>query len=240
MYYPEHCNHNYYSCLLQNSLNYVLTASFSSFCFNEGVILKIFNASNINKAHGHDDISIRMIKLCSKSVVKLLPMIFNNCIDTGTFPDIWKRSNKIPVHKKSDTQIIDNYRPVFLLSIFGKIFEKLLLYSIIDFLEENNLLNSNQSSLRPNDSFESQLPSIVHDIYSSFDCNPSLEVRGMLLDFSKAFDIVSHEGLLYKTQSIGISSTPSKLIERFLCGRYQRVLLNGQASSWSPILAGVP
>ena len=53
-------------------------------------MLQIINALNINKAHGHDDISIWMIKLCGKSVVKPLSMIFNNCIDTGTFPDIWK------------------------------------------------------------------------------------------------------------------------------------------------------
>ena len=44
-------------------------------------------------------------------------MIFNNCIDTGTFPDIWKQSNIIPVHKKGDKQIVDNYRPVSVLPI---------------------------------------------------------------------------------------------------------------------------
>ena len=110
----------------------------------------------------------------------------------------------------------------------------------MDFLEVNNLLNSNQSGFRPNDSCDSQLLSIFRDIYSSFDCHPSLEVRGIFLDISKAFDRVWHEGLLYKIQSIGISGTPLKLIESFLSGRYQRVLLNGQASSWSPVLAGVP
>ena len=106
---------------IPNSLNYVSSARLSSFCVNEEVILKIINALNINKAHGHDDISIRMIKLCGKSIVKPLSMIFNNCIDTGTFPDIWKRSNIIPVHKKGDKQIVDNYRPVSLSSIFGKL-----------------------------------------------------------------------------------------------------------------------
>ena len=107
---------------IPNSLNYVSSARLSSFCVNEEVILKIINALNINKAHGHDDISIRMIKLCGKSIVKPLSMIFNNCIDTGTFPDIWNRSDIIPVHKKGDKQIVDNYRPVSLLPIFGKIF----------------------------------------------------------------------------------------------------------------------
>ena len=110
----------------------------------------------------------------------------------------------------------------------------------MDFLEENSLLNSNQSNFRPNDSCVSQLLSIVHDIYSSFDCHPSLEVRGIFLDISKAFDRVWHEELLYKIQSTEISGTPLKLIESFLNGRYQCVLLNGQESSWSPILFGVP
>ena len=85
----------------------------------------------------------------------------------------------------------------------------------MDFLEVNNLLNSNQSGFRPNDSCDSQLLSIFRDIYSSFDCHPSLEVRGIFLDISKAFDRVWHEGLLYKIQSIGISGIPLKLIEFF-------------------------
>ena len=122
---------------------------------------------------------------------------------------------------------------------FGKIFEKLLFNSITNFLEDNNVLSSNHSGFRPNYTSESQLLSAVHDIYSSFDCHPSLEVRGIFLDISRAFDRVWHERLLYKIQSIGISGTPLKFIESFLSGRCQHVLLNVQASSWSPILAGV-
>ena len=126
------------------------------------------------------------------------------------------------------------------MSIFGKILEKLLFNSIMDFLEENNLLNSNQSGFRSNGSCESQLLSIVHDIYSSFGCYSSIEVRGIFLDISKAFDRVWHEGLIYKIHSTGISGTPLKLIKSFLSGRFQSVLLNGQTSSWSPILADAP
>ena len=196
--------------------------------------LKIINALNINKAHGHDDISIRMIK----SIVKPLCTIFKNCINTGTFPDFWKRSNIIPVHKKGDKQIANNYRAVSFLPIFSKISEKLLFNSIMGFLEENNLLSSNQSGFRSNGSCESQLLSIVHDIYSSFDCS-SLEVRGIFLNVSKAFDRIWHEGLVYKVRFTGISVTPLKIIKIFLSGRFQLVLLNVLASSWSPLLAGV-
>ena len=69
----------------------------------------------------------------------------------------------------------------------------------MDFLEENNLLNSNQSDFRPNGSCEIQLLSIVHHIYLSFDCYPLLEVRGLFLDIFKAFDRVWHKGLIYKS-----------------------------------------
>ena len=62
----------------------------------------------------------------------------------------------------------------------------------------------------------------------------------MFLDISKAFDKVWHEGLLYKLKSMGISGELHKLLENYLSGRLQRVLLNGQTSTWRPVLAGVP
>ena len=71
-----------------------------SFDFNEGELLQIIRALNINKAHGHDDISIRMIKICYKSLLKPLIVLFRNSIKSSCYPDIWKKSNIIPVHKK--------------------------------------------------------------------------------------------------------------------------------------------
>ena len=68
--------------------------------FNIVDILKTIKSLNVNEAQGHNDVSIRMIKLCSQSIVKPLSVIFKNCIDNGIFPDIWKKSNIIPVHKK--------------------------------------------------------------------------------------------------------------------------------------------
>ena len=76
------------------------------------------------------------------------------------------------------------------MPIFWKNLEKLLFNAIMDFLEEKNLLKANQSDFRSNESCESQIFSIVHNIYSSFDCNPLLKVRGIFLDISKAFDRV--------------------------------------------------
>ena len=82
--------------------------------------------------------------------------------------------------------------------------------------------------------------SITHDIFEAFDVNPSLEGRSVFLDISKAFDKVWHEGLLYKLKSMGIPGEFYDFLENYLSGRFQRVVLNGQTSSWRPVLAGVP
>ena len=125
-----------------------------------------------------------MIKICNEALVKPLPLIYKNCINIGIFPNIWEKSNIVPVYTKADKQIIDNYRPISLLPICGKILEKILFNSIYKFLEENDLLCEHQSGFRPSNSCKYQLLSIVHDIYASFDCNPPLDVRGIFLDIS--------------------------------------------------------
>ena len=79
-----------------------------------------------------------------------------------------------------------------------------------------------------------------YKIFEAFVCNPPLEVRSVFLDISKAFDKVWHEGLLYKLKSVGISGELYNPLENYLSGRSQRVALNGQTSSWQPILAGAP
>ena len=111
---------------------------------------------------------------------------------------------------------------------------------MLEFLEENNLLCPHQLAFRLSDSCQSQLLSIVHDIYASFDQIPTLEVRANFLDISKAFDKVWHEGLLFKLEHIGISGNLLSLLKSFLNNRFQRVVLNGQCSNWSSVLAGVP
>ena len=100
-------------------------------------------------------------------------------------------SHIIPIHKTNDKRSLNNYRPVS-----GKIFERTIFNDVFAFLENNNLLTPKQSGFRPNNSCVSHLLSIVHSIYSDFNLNPSLEVRGNFLDISKAFDKVWHEGLL--------------------------------------------
>ena len=226
--------------MLPTNQLFMTQATLRSLDFNEGEILKIIRALNINKAHGHDDISIRMIKICDESLLKPLLILFKNSLKLSYYPDIWKKSNIIPAHKKNDKQLLNNYRPISLLPIFGKIFEKIIFNRIYDFLLKEELLNPNQSGFRPSDSCINQLLAITHEIFEAFDCNPPLEVRSVFLDMSKAFDKVWHEGLLYKLKSMGISGELYDLLQNYLSGRLQRVILNGQTSSWRPILVGVP
>ena len=141
---------------------------------------------------------------------------------------------------KNDKPLVNNYRPISLLPIFGKIFEKIIFNKIYNFLLEEKLLNPNQSGFRPSNSCINQLLVITHEIFEAFDCNPSLEVRSVFLDISKAFDKVWHEGLLCKLESMGISGELYNLLENYLSGRFQRVVLNRQTSSWRPVSAGVP
>ena len=125
-------------------------------------------------------------------------------------------------------QILKNYRPISLLPIAGKNFERLLYGRMFEFFIANNLISKNQSGFRPGDSCINQLLSATHEVYQSFDDN--LEVRAVFLDISKAFDKVWHKGLIFKLKQNGISDKILNIITDFLSFRKQRVVLNGQAS----------
>ena len=148
-------------------------------------------------------ISIRILKLCGEAICRPLNTIFKTCLNTGKFSSEWKKGNVVPIHKKDDKQTVKNYRPVSLLPICGKIFECLIYNVMYDFLIENDLLSPNQSGFRSGDSCINQLLSINHEILNAFD--KGLEVRGIFLDISKAFDKVWHDGLIFKLRQNGIS-----------------------------------
>ena len=210
------------------------------FIISEEKILNIIRSLNPNKAHGWDEISIRMIKLSDASLVTPLKIVFTNCLRQGVFPEIWKHANVVPVHKKNEKNVKSNYRPISLLPIFGKMLEKLVYDPLYSHLVSCDLLNPNQSGFRPGDSTVNQLISITHTIFEAFDCNPPLDVRSVYLDISKAFDRVWHDGLIYKLKRCGVSGQLLSLIKSFLKNRKQRTVLNGQCSNWGDIFAGVP
>ena len=122
-------------------------------------------------------------------------------------------------------------------SICNKIFERLIYKEIFTFFTESNLISPNHWGFRPGDSCVNQLLAITHEIYKSSD--EGFEVRGVFLDISKAFGKVWHEGLLLKLNQNDISGNFLKLLCDFLSFWEQRVVLNGQHSSWD-VTAGFP
>ena len=208
--------------------------SLNNITFNDGDILSIISNLDPNKAHGDDQIIIRMLQICAKSICKPLHLIFSSCMESGIFPSEWKMANVVLVYKTDDKQNVKNYSPVSLLPIFGKVFERLIYKEMYSFFIENDLISSNQSGFKQGDSCINQ----THEIYQSLD--QGYEVRGVFLDISKAFDKVWHKGLLYKLEQNGIKGLLLNILKDFLKSRKQRVVLNGQHSSWSHVLAGVP
>ena len=162
--------------------------------------------------------------------MKPLELIFKSCIKSRKFPIEWEKANVVPVHKKNNKQLIENYRLISLLPVCGKILEWTIYNKMFECFSENELTSHNQSGFRPGDSCINQLLRITHDIYQSLD--DGLETRGVFLDISKAFDKVWHEGLLFKLKQNGISGNLLNVITDFLYQRKQRVVLNGQHSSW--------
>ena len=110
-----------------------------------------------------------MIKICDASICKPLELIFRSSLENEEFLTEWKKANAAPAHKKGDKQNLKNYRPVSLLPVAGKIFERILHNNMYELFTENNLISPNQSGFKPGDSCINQLLSIIHKIYKSFD-----------------------------------------------------------------------
>ena len=145
---------------------------------------------DVNKSNGPDNLSVQMIELCGNHLATPLKLIFDNILATGIFPSQWRKANVTPSHKKNDKQIVTNYRPISLLPILSKVYEKIIFKKLYNYLTSNNLISNNQSGFRPGDSCTNQLLPLVHEIQHAFNDISCLELRSVYLDMSKAFDKV--------------------------------------------------
>ena len=123
-----------------------------------------------------------MINLCGKTVAVPLKLIFRLMLEEGVFPDDWKNSNVVPIQKRDSKNLIKNYRPISLVPIFSKIFEKLKFDSSFNSFIQNKLFTKCQSGFIPDDSCVAPLVSFTYEIYKSFDCNLPYIIRGTFLD----------------------------------------------------------
>ena len=193
---------------------------------------------DITKACGHDGVGNKIIQLCCEGFCEFFTNFINLSFALGKFPFQWKLANVIPLFKKDDRQLKNNYRPVSLLPSLSKICEKIVFARLYDFLLDIGFLYKYQSGFRPGDSTINQLIYIIHQIYLAFESGK--EVRVVFLDISKAFDKVWHAGLLKKLEALGVRDPLLSWIESYLFNRKQRVVVEGQSSEWANINAGVP
>ena len=201
------------SCL--PSFSYRTGSRIKSFHVTENDILAIIKKLNPNEAHGCDNISIKMIKICSQSLT--LPLkIFKHSLKKGKFPEIWKKANVVPVHKREDKMLVKNYCPISLLPIFGEMFERVIYNPLFNYFQSNRLFTPTQSGFLPGGSCIPQLLSIIHEIQTAFDENPTVDVRGVFLDLSKAFDKVWPDGIICKLKAYGVEGELLSLLKNLI------------------------
>ena len=192
----------------------------------------------INKASGPDLISPRLLKEGAIVLARPFSVIFNRSLQQGYFPSAWKTANVSPIHKKDEKSLPSNYRPIPLLSSPGKVMERCVHKHLYNYVTSHQLLTPLQSGFVQGDSTTYQLLHTYHTFCKAVD--KGKEVRAVFCDISKAFDRVWHKGLLHKMSGIGCSDNVLKWFASYLSGRRQRVVLNGKASDWTQVLAGVP
>ena len=204
----------------------------------ESDVCDILKSLDVSKATGPDGISARMLKETALSSASSLTRLLRKSFEIGKIPKSWKIANVLPLHKKGDRTCFSNYRPISLLSVVSKVYEKLIFKHVFNYLRDNNLISIHQSGFIPGDSTVNQLLYM----YNLFCCalNEKKDVRIVFCDQSKAFDRVWHEGILFKLKSLGIEGQLLKWFSDYLKGRKQRVIINGICSELLSILAGVP
>ena len=205
---------------------------------NTAGVAKLLKNLNEHKACGPDSIPNYILKHFANELAPAITDIFDLSIKTGSLPSDWRNANISPVYKKGNKHIASNYRPVSLTSVCCKTLEHIICKQILCHLEQHKILTSLQHGFRSGHSCESQLVITMHDLMQSFDRR--LQTDMIILDFSKAFDTVPHQKLLYKLGNYGIKGNIHKWISAFLTQRKQQVVIDGISSTSCSVDSGVP
>ena len=191
-----------------------------------------------NGAPGCDDITAFVLKDTRQSINIPVCYLCNLSLSEGVFPNELKLANVSPLFKSGDPMLFNNYRPVSLLCVLSKVFEKVMYTRLLDFLELRNILIKNQFGFRKFHSSYMALMVMMNDISKALDEGDS--VIGIFLDFSKAFDTVNHRILLDKLFHYGIRGNALDWFESYLSNRRQYVTYNDVKSSIKDVSCGVP
>ena len=193
---------------------------------------------NPKKAVGPDRVPTNLLKDHADIMSPVLQVIFQQSLDTGIVPSDWKQANVVAVLKKGDKNTAANYRPVSLTSISCKTLEHIVFSSIMEHVDTHKILNHFQHGFRKQHSCETQLVNTVEDLARCLEERQQLDL--LILDFSKAFDVVSHRLLLGKLDHYGIRDQTLGWVTNWLTDRTQRVVVDGECSDDAPVLSGVP
>ena len=190
------------------------------------------------KASGYDHISARLLKDAADVISHPLSLIFNKSIKSGIFPDKWKIAKITPIHKANAKNDPNNYRPISVLPIVAKVFEKVVFSQLYTYLTTNNLLTKLQSGFRANHSTLTALLSATENWLNSIDTG---HLNGVtLIDLSKAFDTVDHQILLKKLDCYGVQNNSLNWFVSYLHKRTQCTVVNNNTSQVRYITTGVP
>nr|CAH7715602.1 unnamed protein product [Callosobruchus chinensis] len=191
-----------------------------------------------SKAVGSDNIGIDMLIYCCPRILPIITHLINTCIELSAFPDSWKISHIRPIPKNSNPCEYKDLRPISILPTLSKVFEKILESQIRKYLDSHNILPQHQSGFRKGYSCATALLKITDDIMEATDRNELTALA--LLDYSKAFDTLSHELLLAILGYIGFSKESVQLVRSYLTNRKQFVKINDILSDSKTVTSGVP
>jgi len=213
--------------------DYLLNISVS-----EEEVLDKLQSINVNKSMGPDDIHGKLLYEIRYAITKPLTYMFNLSLSQGVVPQDWRDANVVPLHKKGSRHDAQNYRPVSLTSIVGKMLESMVKSKLAAHLDKHSLIRTNQHGFQSGKSCLTNLLEFFEDATSELDEGKSVDV--LYLDFSKAFDKVPHVRLLRKLEAHGVGGQTLQWIRSWLKNRRQRVVVDGEFSEWVGVTSGVP
>ena len=191
-----------------------------------------------NSNHSINPCPVRIFKKFKEFFSYILSDMINLAFQSGTFPCSLKSAIVTPVFKNGVKSDPSNYRPISVTSFISKIFEKLILNRLINFLNSNSVLSPRQFGFTKNRSTKDALTTLTENLYDSLNSN---EVTiSIFIDYKKAFDTINHSILLRKLQLYGIRGLPLQLLKTYLSDRQQTVKLGDSYSSSKIVNIGVP
>ena len=201
-------------------------------------IMKLIDRLKNNIAVGADNINVRLVKDSKQTIAKSLKQLVNISYKTSTFPNSMKKAIVRAIHKKGETDDPGNYRPLSILPIISKIFERSAVNQLVQYLEEKKLLNHIQHAYRKGHSTLTCLNEIVNYIYEENDKGNIVGLAS--LDLSKAFDSINHHLLLQKLSKLGLGKQSLCWCKSYLTDRKQQTKFTNFISTTEIVLSGVP